>query len=442
MRRIRYKTIAVMVLGALFFCSAHSYAISKDEYQNVFAEVLEMGPAVYLKITAHGKNEADIDKILTEIYHGNGLQPFWIKDGKPGPRAAEILAVLEDANSEGLDPASYFVDKIHHFWDSTDAAGLVRLDILLTLGMMRYVADQREGRMEPRELDPKLFESARDVEVDWSALRKAAFEAPDMKAFLEQQAPPFGQYRALKKKLSEYRALAEKGGWPSIPAGKVLKPGMEDPRVITVRQRLAATGDMPHENMDSAEFDAALADGVKRFQTRHNILPDGVIGKQTLAVMNVSIATRIKQIIINMERYRWLKRLNEDRLVAVNIASFEAMALKPGKIVFTMPVIVGKTYHETPVFNDTIKYVVFNPYWTLTPSIARNETLPKLKKDPQYLKKHNMKIFDGWGPDAKGAGRRENQLEQSFEEPNEQIPHPPGTGAGQLTRDLKDHLPQ
>jgi len=400
LRTLRYKTIAVMILGTLIFCSAHAYAVSKDEYQNVFAELLEIGPAAYLKINAHGKNAADIDKTLTEIYHGDGLQPFWIQDGKPGPRAAEILAVLEDAKSDGLDPNSYFVDKIRKYWDSKDAAGLARLDILLTLGMMRYVADQREGRMEPRDVDPKLFESARDVEVDWSALREAAFQAPDMKAFLEQQAPPFLQYRELKKKLSEYRALAEKGGWPSIPAGKVLKPGMDDPRVITVRQRLAATGDLSNENMDSALFDAALADAVKRFQNRHNLEPDGAIGGQTLAAMNAPVAARIKQIIINMERYRWLKRGEDDRMVVVNIAGFEAMAGKPGKFDLTMPVIVGKTYHETPVFNDTIKYVVINPYWNLPPGIAGNETLLKLKKDPHYLEKNHMKIFNGWGPDA------------------------------------------
>ncbi|MEN8806114.1 MAG: L,D-transpeptidase family protein [Desulfobacterales bacterium] len=401
MVRWQRATIAVMVLGALVSCAVHGYAASEEAYKNVFIEHLEMGPATYLNINVHGKNAADIDKRLTEIYYGNELQPFWIEDGKPGPRAADILAVLEDAESQGLEPASYFVDKIHQYWGSQDTAGLVRLDILLTLGMMRYVADQHEGRIEPREVDPELFATARDVEVDWDALRKMAFEAPDMKAFLDQQAPPFLQYRELQKKLAEYRALAAKGGWTSISAGETLKPGMENPRVNMVRKRLAVTGDLAPENMDSAVFDTALEEAVKRFQKRHNLTPDGAVGKQTLAAMNVPVETRIDQIVLNMERYRWLKRtIMGDRLVAVNIAGFEAVAGKAGKFDVTMPVIVGKTYHETPVFSDTIKYVVFNPYWNLTPSIARNETLPKLKKDSHYLKKHNMRIFKGWGPDA------------------------------------------
>ena len=363
---------------------------SKEAYQAVFTEYLERGPATVLGLEAHGRSATDIDKALSEIYHGNGLQSFWIKKGKPGSRAADILAVLDDAESHGLNPASYYVNKIHKYWDGKDAASLVKLDILLTIGMMRYVADQREGRIEPREIDPKLFAAARDAEIDWDILKQEAFEAPDMKAFLEKQVPPSQQYRELRKKLSEYRQIAAKGGWPTIPEGKTLKPDEEDQRVIIVRQRLATTGELSTENIASAIFDETLVEAVKRFQNRHNINSDGVVGKQTLAVMNVPVAERIEQIIINMERCRWLKRFNDDRLVAVNIAGFRALAGKPGKFDLTMPVIVGKTYHATPVFSEMIKYVEFNPFWNLPASIARTETLPKLKKDPLYLQKHNM----------------------------------------------------
>jgi murein L,D-transpeptidase YcbB/YkuD len=399
MGKWQQATIAVMVLSSLVFCS-NSYADPGEVYQNAFIEHLDLGPASYLNIEAHGRSSADIDNKLTEIYHGNGLQPFWIKDGMPSSRAIDIISVLDDAGSHGLDPANYFADKIHKYWDSKDATGLVRLDILLTMGMMRYVADQREGRIAPREIDPVLFETAHDAEVDWVALMQVAFETLNMKAFLEQQAPPALQYRELRKKLSEYRALAVKGGWPEIPTGATLKPDMEEQRVTIVRQRLVATGELVTENMVSAIFDESLVEAVKQFQNRHNLNSDGVVGKQTLAVMNVSVAERIEQIIINMERYRWLKRFNDDRLVAVNIAGFKAVAGKPGKFDLSMPVIVGKTYHATPVFSETIKYVEFNPFWNLPASIARTETLPKLKKDPLYLQKHNMRIFQGWDEDA------------------------------------------
>ena len=391
----------VMVLVLLIVCSAHSVAASDDKYRNAFIEHLEMGPATYLKIDVHGKTAADIDKRLTDLYYDNGLNPFWIEDGTPGSRAADTLAVLDEAGIHGLDPADYFADRIHSYWGSTETTDLVRLDILLTLGLMRYVADQREGRMEPRSVDPELFATSRDVAVDWDTLSKEAFTATDMRAFLENQVPPFPQYGELQKKLADYRALAAAGGWPSIPSGETLKPGMQDSRIRTIRKQLTVTGELAFENMDSAVFDPVLESAVKRFQMRHNLTPDGVVGNRTLAAMNVPAEDRIDQIVLNMERYRWLKRTRlGERLVAVNIAAFEAVAGKPGSFDVRMPVIVGKHYHETPVFSDTIKYVVFNPYWNLTTSIAANETLPKLKKDPFYLKKHNMRIFKGWGPDA------------------------------------------
>ncbi len=156
----RNRITALQIVALTAFCiasSTYGYAASHDRYQNVFIEHLEMGPATYLNINAHGKTAADIDSRLTELYHSNGLQPFWIIDGQPSQRAADVLSVLEDAKRHGLDPADYLVDKIHRYWGSSDTAGLVRLDILLTLGMMRYWADQREGRMEPRKVDPVLF---------------------------------------------------------------------------------------------------------------------------------------------------------------------------------------------------------------------------------------------------------------------------------------------
>ncbi len=401
MKKWRQTTIAIGILSLMVLYPVYSCAVSQNPYQEVFVEHLEIGPAAYLKLHAHGKSAEDVDKSLTELYHANELQPFWIEEGRPGTRATEILAVLEEAGSHGLDPASYFTDKIHEYWESSDVTGLVRLDILLSLGMMRYVADQREGRIEPREIDPKIFDTARDAEIDWDVLKQIAFQSQDMKAFLDQQAPPVAQYRALRKKLSEYRAIADSGGWPSIPEGQTMKPGMEDERLPLVKENLTVAGDLVGKNRDSVVFDPALEEAVKRYQRRHNLNPDGVVGKQTLAAMNVSVAERIEQIVINMERYRWLKRSAEEKLVVVNIAGFRAAAGTPGKFDLTMPVIVGKTYHETPVFSDMIKYVEFNPYWNLPASIARTETLPKLKKDSHYLEKHNMRIFQGWEEDAK-----------------------------------------
>lgn len=396
-----FHLIIVSTLSAIAVLYATlSFAVSAEEYRNAFLDFLEIGPATQLNIHAHGHTPNDINQILIDVYTENDLQPFWIENGEPSKRAMEIMRVLKDAGSEGLNPRSYFSDLFGDFLGKKDAADLVRLDMLISIGLTRYIADQREGRLEAREIDPVLFESARSVEVDLKALRVEAFAARDMKAFLEQQAPSFPQYRALRKKLAEYRALAKAGGWPKIDPGETLKPGMSNPRIAKVILRLLITDELPRAPVDYNLFSDELTQAVKRFQRRHNLDDDGYIGKQTIAAMNVPVEQRIMQIVVNMERYRWMKR-GDGPSVTVNIAAYRAIAGTSGKIDVSTPVVVGKLRHETPVFSDIIQYVVFNPYWTLPPSIARNETLGKLRKDPNYLKKHDMRMFLGWSGDAK-----------------------------------------
>ncbi len=374
--------------------------LSNASYQGQIAEYLELEPAKHLNVAAHGRSTKEVDQGLVEIYSRNNMQPFWIEDGKPSARALAIRSVLEGAVSHGLNPNNYFVSNIKQFWNSTDDSGLARLDIILSLGMLLYVADQQEGRMGPHLANPQLFASARNVTLNRETLMQG-FREPDMQFFMEGQAPQFPQYQKMRNKLAEYQRLEQRGGWPSVPGGPVLKPGMEDPRVKAVRMRLVVTGEVVPSDIESNVYDSGLVESVKQFQKRHGLQQDGVIGKGTLDAMNVSVMARVKQIIINMERYRWLKRVGSDeKLVIVNIAGFEAAGGTVGNFEVTTPVIVGKKYHETPVFHNLIQYVEFNPYWNLPPSIARNETLPKLQSDSSYLQKANMRIFKGWGADA------------------------------------------
>ncbi len=380
-----------------------SFAVGPEEFKTVMIEQLEFRPARYLGISGHGMDADDIDANFSNIYYENGLQPLWVKLNGPGDRARDILEALKSADSHGLNPENYLVDKIEKFWNSTDAVGLARLDLLLTLGLRGYVGDMREGRAEPRKLDPKLFATARDAEIDVKSLREQVLSATDMKAFLDEQVPPFPQYHKLKKALKKYREIEAKGGWEIIPEGKVLKPGMEDERVPIIRKRLAATGDLDSDHLKGTMYDDDVVNGLKKFQVRQGLKADGVVGKNSLSVMNVTVHKRIRQIIINMERYRWIKHELLDRVIAVNIAGFMIYGSKPqnGEAEIEMHAIVGREYHKTPVFSDEIEYIEFNPYWNLPTSIVRNEMLPKLKKNPHYLKERNIRVFEGWDPDAR-----------------------------------------
>jgi murein L,D-transpeptidase YcbB/YkuD len=160
---------------------------------------------------------------------------------------------------------------------------------------------------------------------------------------------------------------------------------------------LSITGEWPAGGpLVGTAYDEALAEAVRRFQRHHGLDPDGVLGQDTLAALNVPVGQRIRQLVINMESWRWVARDHGDWWLAVNIPAFKLEALRGGKVDLSMSVIVGDEFHMTPVFSDRLRYVELNPYWNVPLSIAQKEMLPKLRKDPSYLKKERIRMFEGW----------------------------------------------
>jgi murein L,D-transpeptidase YcbB/YkuD len=202
-------------------------------------------------------------------------------------------------------------------------------------------------------------------------------------------------YLRAKAMLTEYRALKDAGGWPQIETGPTLKPGMDDERIAIVRKRLAITGDLPAaEDNESTVFDDELRLGIVAFQDRHNLDRDGAVGKQTLAAMNVTVDERIDQIRVNLERLRWVVRNLDDDFVVTNIASFQTFLVRGREIVWSARSQVGRPYRETPVFTAKIKYLQFNPTWTVPPGILAKDILPAVKKDIGYLATKNMDLVN------------------------------------------------
>jgi murein L,D-transpeptidase YcbB/YkuD len=333
---------------------------------------------------------------LVRLYHERDMQPYWVTAEGPNRNAGILRSILAAADTQGLNPGDYAIDQIERVWDRKDAESLARLELLLTMELGAYGSDLVEGRHQPQDFDPKLFPTACDCELDPAALIEKAFAAPDLKVFLEDQAPPFLHYRGLRDKLAEYRAIAARGGWPQVPSGPTLKPGARDPRVPAVRKHLSVTGEWPVDDpLEGTEYDRALTAAIKRFQRHHGLDPDGVVGRATLAAMNVSVVERIRQIIISMETWRWVARDPGDWWLMINIPSFRLVAMRGGKTELSMSVIVGDEYHMTPVFSDRLRYIEINPYWNVPLSIAQKEMLPKLREDPSYLKKGRIRMFDG-----------------------------------------------
>ncbi|MBF0558721.1 MAG: L,D-transpeptidase family protein, partial [Nitrospirae bacterium] len=203
-----------------------------------------------------------------------------------------------------------------------------------------------------------------------------------------------------RKDLALYRGLlANNGEWPLVSDGPVLKSGSSSGRVMELRRRLAASGDLAAEEVKSGEsFDERLRGSVIFFQKRHGLKADGTVAPATLEALNVPLKQRLRQIELNMERLRWILGNSEQRSIVVNIADFKLEVIEKGKSVLSMKGVVGKPYQSTPVFTARMTYMIINPAWNIPESIARKEILKKIKNNPHYLAEQNINVFKGWGP--------------------------------------------
>lgn len=380
------------------------FASGPDSGQNIGQHIsllLKDTPTANLGFAELQVDPRTVDRYLVELYEKNGKKPYWITPYGPGQKAEALLSVLESAHEEGLDPEHYRLSLIRSLWLDRTPDKMARLELTLTLALETYVADMREGRAISCRLDPKLFAAARNHDVDIITVLHHALLATDLVAFLQQQAPQHFGYQSLKTILAKFRSIKNQGGWPHIPDGKVLKPGMQDERLELLAKRLIISGDLPYPGFQSTTYENTLVEAVKLFQKRYNLEQDGVIGKKTLAALNIPVADHIRRIIINMERWRWLPHNLDGQRLLVNIAGFRLALIKDEQPELFMPVIVGKERHKTPVFTHTMRYIVFNPYWNIPNSIAKNEMVPHMIKDPQYLAKKHIRIFEGWKNNAR-----------------------------------------
>ncbi|MDJ0896271.1 MAG: L,D-transpeptidase family protein [Alphaproteobacteria bacterium] len=323
-------------------------------------------------------------------YTSNPAKPLWL-DADAG---RELLAALQDAAFEGLDPAHYPTAEIATRTDALAGAApkaKAETELFLSAAFLEFASDLKTGRLSPHRVDPKLF--VKPKQIDGQAVLKALADAKSVRAFLRQWAPQNPEYRGLRRLLATHRKLEANGGWGTLPEGPSLKPGAQDPRVATLRARLSASGDITVPGSDPELYDEALVQAVQSFQTRHGLEPDGVVGPASVRALNVPVGDRVRQIVVNMERWRWLPERLGDRYVIVNIAGFKLHLVDSGTVIDRMRVVVGKPYHRSPVFSDTIKYLEVNPFWTVPVGIATRSLLPKIKEDIGYLRDNNFKVF-------------------------------------------------
>ncbi len=334
--------------------------------------------------------------LVRSFYKKRGMKPAWTTGAGPNDDSRQLADVLAHADVEGLDPAEYSTVPLKARLerqkgapvDSSNARALAEFDLLCSIAALHYMSDVHDGRISPRALDAVWV--AKPHKNDMDARLADALARHRLKAALAELPPDRPEYANLRKARARYATLVDEGGWPSIPPGPPLRKGARGPRVRALRQRLAATGELASGSGD--RFDDGLDAAVRTLQARFGRGADGGVGEPERAELNVPAEQRLREIELNMERWRWLPASFGERHLLVNIPEYMLHLFEGGKDVLDMRVVVGKVMNQTPVFSDTMTAVVVNPTWSVPPSIVTNEIVPALAEDPDYLAKHRMRL--------------------------------------------------
>ncbi len=391
--------------------------LSRDEVEQALARQLRVAPVP----AEGGENLSNpvfpTRETLTEFYVNNGHRLAWCDDsGRILPSTTTLLDALRRAGEHGLNPEDYALSRLDLLGaqigkaplDDAAVARLADFDLLMTAAFFRYASDLSTGRVHPDEIRNDWHTNLPDLDPLTKLDR--ALEGDNLPQLLGTLPPPHPGYARLREALKGLHEIEAAGGWPAIPDGPKLEPGSRGPRVLLLRQRLsepAGEGDSATGASAGAsdQFDETLAESVRRFQEQHAIKPDGKVGGRTLAELNVPVERRIRQVELNLERWRWIPRRLGNPYVFVNIPGFGLELVRDGVPVWRTRIVVGKAFTPTPVFSDRIVAVVVNPPWNVPQSIALGEYLRELRKDPRAFKRRGLRLLEGSEPTTSSTGR-------------------------------------
>jgi len=316
----------------------------------------------------------DDAEAITKFYADRAYAMAWVEGGKLTDRAKAAVDRIKQADSDGLEPHDYPLpwEKIGVYFKASPTA-LARADLLLSQAIVDYARDAYSGRLDPASVSSSFGYDVRRLAA--SDILGLVSASSDPAATLDAYNPPQKEYKALREALAKARQHASEDSRPEVPDGPLIKAGMHDPRVVTIRQRL----DMSADGAEADLYDADVVAAVKDFQKSARLRVDGIVGKNTLAAMNRGPEDHVETIIANMERWRWMPRYLGNFYVRVNVPNFNLDVYRDGQIVHSTPIIVGKVTNQTPIFSDEMESIVVNPVWNVPASIARNEMLPRLR---------------------------------------------------------------
>jgi L,D-transpeptidase YcbB len=344
--------------------------------------------------------ESVLKQKLFRFYTKNNYRLAWFVNNSPVPHASLLINVINDRTEHGIMTNSVMdgynlSDTLAYLEESVRKESTYYLerqksfDVMLTASYFKHIPAMWTGVIDPHSTN----------DIEWY-LKKNTFEYATILDSILSDSPaenPFLDYRKfhngyflLKEQLKKHYSIKENGGWPLIATTRLSK-GDTGKVVMTLAERLHQTGDLSG-GLKEPRFDNQMKAAVKRFQERHGLKQDGIVGKETLRELNTSVDERIKQIIVNLERWRWVPPLRDSEYLYVNIPEYHLYAFNGDNVDLQMPVIVGTRASHTVVFSDELEYVVLNPYWNIPYSIAVEEMLPKRQRDSLYFRRNKIEV--------------------------------------------------
>lgn len=339
-------------------------------------------------------------EVLEVFYAERDFEPAWL-----GASSERLLTQLETAVRgaavHGLDPAEYHLGAIDGLRRAAataqaDLDALVALDLLASDAFALLASHLLRGRSDPTALEAEWLSRRRVAALD--RVLADALARDDVTGALFALAPADARYRALVDAASRLQDVVALGGWPPVAVGPPLELGSEGPRVAELRARLLAGGDLSlgasAQTWATDVFDLPVEEAVRRFQARHGLVVDGIVGRATVEALNVSAEARLEQIAINLERWRWLPEDLGERHIEVNVPDFDLRIVEQGRTVRRHRVVVGMEERQTPMLSGVMMQVVLSPTWTVPPTVARQDLLPRIQRDPAVLAAQGMTLLD------------------------------------------------
>lgn len=326
--------------------------------------------------------------VFALILCGQAQAGMWASPSGLTACGAKAVEKFKNIADEGLSERDYQYGLDAAAKLSSGQMPYQEADRLINDAMIRYIDQVRNGRFDPKMADRTIIMRPEDLNAP--AIIKAGAESGSCE-WMDRQEPPYEGYRQLKPVLKKYRQIEAQGPWPTLPNNLSISDGESDSNLGTVRFMLGRLGFLDAGDVsDSSSYDGTLSNAVKAFQSSHGLLADGNIGPLTVKELNKTPKQRVNQILVTMERWRWLPRNPGQRHILINLAGFELQGVENNQVTLRSNIIVGADYRETPVFTANMTEVKFNPSWTVPHNLAVKDKLPKIKENPSYVRNNNF----------------------------------------------------